>query len=101
MGWLGRDLWRALTDAGLRWTLPVLAVAGYVLADLVSGMVHFLADNFAEAAWKKVVELDPNSDVAKTVSNHIDSFKSSAKSSAGGSGSTSPTAVPTATATQG
>lgn len=28
---------------------PVLAVAGYVAADLVSGVVHFLADNFAEA----------------------------------------------------
>jgi hypothetical protein len=49
MGMLGRDLWRALAAAGLRWTAPLLAVAGYVIADLVSGMVHFLADNFAEA----------------------------------------------------
>lgn len=69
------------------------------------GFLYFTQDppqiEKAEAAWKKVVELDPNSDVAKTVSSHIDSFKSSAKSSAGGSGSTSPTAVPTATATQG
>jgi hypothetical protein len=49
MGFLGRDLWRALAAAGMRWTAPLLAVAGYLIADLVSGMVHFLADNFAEA----------------------------------------------------
>jgi hypothetical protein len=49
MGMLGRDLWRALADTGLRWTIAILAVAGYLIADLVSGLVHFLADNFAEA----------------------------------------------------
>lgn len=49
MGFLGRDLWRAFAAAGLRWTLPILAFLGYLIADLVSGLVHFLADNFAEA----------------------------------------------------
>jgi hypothetical protein len=34
---------------GVLWWLPVTAIAGYVAADLVSGLVHFLADNFAEA----------------------------------------------------
>jgi plasmanylethanolamine desaturase len=31
---------------GLWWAVPPLALAGYVVADLLSGIVHFLADNF-------------------------------------------------------
>lgn len=31
---------------GLVWLLPVLAVLAYLAADLLSGFVHFLADNF-------------------------------------------------------
>jgi hypothetical protein len=33
----------------LGWWLPVAAVAGLLIADFVSGFVHFLADNFCEA----------------------------------------------------
>lgn len=52
----------------------------------------------AEAAWQKLVEIAPDSELAKNVESHLARFKSGA---AGGTGSTSPTAVPTATATQG
>jgi hypothetical protein len=31
---------------GMVWMLPLAAVAGWAAADLVSGVVHFLADNF-------------------------------------------------------
>jgi sterol desaturase/sphingolipid hydroxylase (fatty acid hydroxylase superfamily) len=34
---------------GYVWALPVLAVLSYLLADLLSGFVHFLADNFGSA----------------------------------------------------
>lgn len=34
---------------GIPWVLPLAAIAGLVLADFVSGMAHFLADNFASA----------------------------------------------------
>ena len=33
----------------LGWWLPVAAIVGLLVADLVSGFVHFLADNFCEA----------------------------------------------------
>jgi len=34
---------------GYLWLLPALAVAAYLAADLLSGVVHFLADNFGSA----------------------------------------------------
>ncbi|GAB48598.1 tetratricopeptide repeat protein [Mobilicoccus pelagius] len=52
----------------------------------------------AEAAWKKLVEIDPDSDLAKSVESHLDRFKSGA---AAGGGGTSPTHVPTPSATKG
>lgn len=58
------------------------------------GFLYFTQDppriDKAEQHWKKVVEIDPESDLAKTVSSHLDSFKNVA------TGTTSPTAVPSA-----
>jgi Lipid desaturase domain len=34
---------------GYAWLLPLLAVLAYLAADLLSGFVHFLADNFGSA----------------------------------------------------
>lgn len=51
----------------------------------------------AQAAWEKVVELDPTSELAGTVKSHLDKFKSGAAADLGGS--TSPTAVPSGAAT--
>ncbi len=45
---LGLQVVHGGLQLGVLWWLPVIAVVGYVLADLVSGIVHFLADNFAE-----------------------------------------------------
>lgn len=57
------------------------------------GFLYFTQDppriDKAEEHWKKVVEIDPESDLAKTVSSHLDSFKKAAGDS------TSPTSVPT------
>jgi hypothetical protein len=44
--------WRVAEGIGLHgptWWFPVAALAGLLLADLVSGVVHFLADNFCAA----------------------------------------------------
>lgn len=43
---LALDIAEAAQTFGRVWLLPVVAVAGYALADLLSGVVHFLADNF-------------------------------------------------------
>lgn len=46
--WLGWQVARGGIALGLLWWFPVIGAVGYVAADLVSGLVHFLADNFAE-----------------------------------------------------
>jgi hypothetical protein len=43
------DVYRGLANFGYLWLLPVLALLAYLAADLVSGFVHFLADNFGSA----------------------------------------------------
>ncbi|MDH5198918.1 MAG: fatty acid desaturase family protein [Gemmatimonadota bacterium] len=43
---LGQRLAVATPAFGHGWHLLALAIAGYIVADLVSGLVHFLADNF-------------------------------------------------------
>lgn len=46
MGWLGLSLVRGYAGTGSWWIVALAAIAGYLLADLLSGIVHFLADNF-------------------------------------------------------
>ncbi|MEO7522409.1 MAG: fatty acid desaturase CarF family protein [Gemmatimonas sp.] len=43
---LGRDLLRGFDGVGNPWTAAAAVLAGYLVADLLSGVVHFLADNF-------------------------------------------------------
>ena len=43
------DVYRGLANFGYLWLLPILALLAYLAADLVSGLVHFLADNFGSA----------------------------------------------------
>jgi hypothetical protein len=43
------DVYRGLANFGYLWLLPILALMAYLAADLVSGFVHFLADNFGSA----------------------------------------------------
>ena len=43
------DVYRGLANVGYLWLLPILAILAYLIADLVSGFVHFLADNFGSA----------------------------------------------------
>lgn len=43
---LALDIAEAAKTFGEVWLLPILAIAAYALADLLSGVVHFLADNF-------------------------------------------------------
>jgi hypothetical protein len=43
------DLFEAAGKFGYAWTLPVILVTAYAAADLLSGVVHFLADNFGSA----------------------------------------------------
>jgi hypothetical protein len=56
-----------------------------------------------KAEWTKVIEIAPNSDVAKTVQQHLDSFASAAPGSsaspAAPAGSASPAASPAASPT--
>jgi hypothetical protein len=40
------DLVEAAQRFGYLWALPLLLIAAYAAADLLSGIVHFLADNF-------------------------------------------------------
>lgn len=46
---MGADVYRGIESFGYLWLLPVLAVLGYLAADLISGFVHFLADNFGSS----------------------------------------------------
>ena len=43
------ELHRGMASFGYAWLLPILALLAYLAADLVSGFVHFLADNFGSA----------------------------------------------------
>jgi hypothetical protein len=43
------DVNRGLTNFGYLWLLPILALLAYLAPDLVSGLVHFLADNIGSA----------------------------------------------------
>jgi hypothetical protein len=43
------DVYRGPATFGYLWLLPILAILAYLAADLVSGFVHFLADNFGSA----------------------------------------------------
>lgn len=47
---LAEDVLGGMVSFGYAWLLPVLAVLAYLAADLLSGFVHFLADNFGSAA---------------------------------------------------
>lgn len=46
MGALAVSIVRAFGNLGSFWLVALMAVAGYLVADLLSGIVHFLADNF-------------------------------------------------------
>jgi hypothetical protein len=46
---VGADVYEGMSAFGYAWLLPVLAVVAYLAADLSSGFVHFLADNFGSA----------------------------------------------------
>ena len=46
MGWLGLGTIRAYSEFGNIWLVILTVIGGYLLADLLSGIVHFLADNF-------------------------------------------------------
>jgi hypothetical protein len=46
---IGLEVYEGMRRFGYVWALPVLAVLSYLLADLLSGFVHFLADNFGSA----------------------------------------------------
>lgn len=46
---VGADIYVGMSNFGYGWLLPVLAVVAYLAADLLSGVVHFLADNFGSA----------------------------------------------------
>lgn len=54
---LGRQVYQGFTGFGYLWLLPAIAVAAYLAADLASGFVHFLADNFGS---EKTPILGPN-----------------------------------------
>ena len=41
----GADVVRGMEEFGYVWLVPILAVLAYLAADLLSGFVHFLADN--------------------------------------------------------
>ena len=46
MGWLGLSVILGYAGFGNPWLVVLTAIGGYLLADLLSGIVHFLADNF-------------------------------------------------------
>lgn len=46
MAVLGASVVRAYGELGNGWLLVLMVIAGYLAADLASGIVHFLADNF-------------------------------------------------------
>jgi hypothetical protein len=43
---IGVDVYQGMVDFGDLWLAPILAVLAYLAADFLSGLVHFLADNF-------------------------------------------------------
>lgn len=43
---IAMDLFEAAQRFGYVWALPLLLIGAYAAADLLSGIVHFLADNF-------------------------------------------------------
>ena len=43
---IGYDVYSGAADFGYAWLLPAIAVVAYLAADLASGFVHFLANNF-------------------------------------------------------
>lgn len=45
----GADIYVGMANFGYGWLLPVVAAVAYLAADLLSGVVHFLADNFGSA----------------------------------------------------
>ena len=46
---IGGEVYSGLLNFGQPWLLLVLALLAYLAADLISGFVHFLADNFGSA----------------------------------------------------
>ena len=46
---IGVDIYRGMANFGYLWLLPLLVLLAYLAADLLSGFVHFLADNFGSA----------------------------------------------------
>ncbi|HET7481094.1 MAG TPA: fatty acid desaturase CarF family protein [Rubrobacteraceae bacterium] len=43
---IGVEAYEGMANFGYPWLLPILAIIAYLAADLLSGIVHFLADNF-------------------------------------------------------
>ncbi len=43
---IGAEVYRGMESFGYLWLLPLLGVVAYLAADLLSGFVHFLLDNF-------------------------------------------------------
>ena len=43
---MGGEVYLGAASFGYSWILPAVAVVEYLAADLASGFVHFLADNF-------------------------------------------------------
>ena len=43
---IGTEVYVGAAAFGYAWLLPAIAVVAYLAADLASGFVHFLADNF-------------------------------------------------------
>ncbi len=54
---LGGEIYLGAAAFGYAWLLPAVAVLAYLAADLASGFVHFLADNFGS---EKTPILGPN-----------------------------------------
>ncbi|MEO7360940.1 MAG: fatty acid desaturase CarF family protein [Gemmatimonadaceae bacterium] len=46
MGWLAISIVRGYSANGQWWVVALAVILGYLVADLLSGIVHFLADNF-------------------------------------------------------
>jgi plasmanylethanolamine desaturase len=46
IGLIAIDLYQGMIGFGDLWLVPILAVLAYLIADFLSGFVHFLADNF-------------------------------------------------------
>ena len=46
---LAAEIYQGMANFGYLWLLPGVAILAYLTADLLSGFVHFLADNFGSA----------------------------------------------------